>query len=286
MDFIWPGNAEAAVTCSFDDGYAATYEATALSLHHRGLCGTYHIITNQIATSFAGLTTADWSQWKGAACLGHEIGSHGSNHTPLAGRLSDVRRLLTNLRATPDRRAYIRQLLTTVHTLYRWQKRALRVPDSRPTRPTKDELASSRDCIDQVIDDPRAESFAYPAGRYDATARQTVAAAGFRSARTLNLGLNRPASDPFALYAVALGPGMPMRHLITWLDRAQAAHAWLIIVFHLVAEENPMDYPYFCSSSDWQRLLDTIQARPVWIAPQRQVVRYLSTIVDESHAGR
>ena len=272
----WPAGAEAALTFSFDDGLAATYQETVLALHHRGLCGTYHVVTGQVGAFCGGLPTANWAQWREAARLGHEIGSHGSRHAALAGPLSDVRRLLANLRAAPDRRAYARQVLATARVLLRWQAASSPGNDRRPAAPSVSDLAASRQRIDQTLGSAATESFAYPAGRHSAIARRAVAAAGFQSARTLDLGLNHAPRDLLALRAVALGPGMTVEDMAAWFERARAARAWLIAVFHLVAEQNAVGYPYFCSSADWQRLLDAVQARPVWIATQRQVVRYLA----------
>jgi peptidoglycan/xylan/chitin deacetylase (PgdA/CDA1 family) len=277
MVIPWPAGAEAALTLSFDDGYVATFAATVFSLRQWGLCGTYHVVTGRAGAHLDGLATAGWAEWREAARLGHEIASHGAFHAPLAGALSDAGRLLANLRAAPDRRAYTRQLLSTRRALRRWHDPASAQPEGRPARPSVADLASSRQCIDREVGG--AESIAYPAGRQSAAARRAVAAAGFHSARALGLGLNDALSGLFALRSVALGPGMVVQDLVAWLDRARASNAWLVAVFHLVADANPAGYPYFCSTSDWRQLLDAVQSRPLWVATQREVVRHLSTVV-------
>jgi peptidoglycan/xylan/chitin deacetylase (PgdA/CDA1 family) len=285
MAIRWPAGAEAALTLSFDDGYAATFGATVFSLRQRGLCGTYHVVTGRTGARLGGLATADWAQWREAARLGHEIGSHGTSHAPAAGPLSDARRLVANLHAAPDRRAYIRQLLATARALSRWRDVASPLTNGQPALPLVSALTSSRQCIDREVGST-PESFAYPAGRHSAAARGAVAAAGFRSARTLDLGLNHASTDSLALHSVALAPGMAVEDLAAWCDRARTAHGWLIVVFHLVGDRGLGGYPYFCSSSDWQRFLDASQARPMWIATQRDVVRHLSAVVtDESGTG-
>lgn len=273
---VWPAGAQAAVTFSFDDGYVATYEATTSHLQDRSVCATYNVITGHTGDVFEGLPTATWSQWQCVSRMGHEIASHSATHTPQAGPLSDLWRLLGNLRVAPDRPAYVGQLLATAHALSKRRRRARPTSYRRPGPSSTSELAASRLHIDRIISDPPTESFAYPAGRHNAVSRRAVVNAGFKSARTLDAGLNDARSDPFALRAVVLGPGATVDDLVIWLERAYRSSAWLIVVFHLVAEHNPTGYPYFCPLSEFQRLLDTVQSQPFWIATQRQIVRYLA----------
>ncbi len=276
MDHRWQGDADAAITISFDDGYAATWDNAVFTLHQRGLYSTFNIITSLVGTTFSGIPTANWDQWHKAANLGHEIGSHGHDHTALAGKRSDLRRLFSGLQATPSRQAYLRQVWATRQALKHWKRPSLAAPAHR--RPTQmiEDLHTSREQIDQALGRTCTTSFAYPNGRYNATACQLVAKAGFTSARSLDLGLNTYACSSFALRAVSLGPGISIQDLISWIDAACARHAWLILVFHLIAEQNDTGYPYFCSTVDFQRLLDAIQSRPVWTATQRQVLQHLT----------
>jgi hypothetical protein len=127
-----------------------------------------------------------------------------------------------------------------------------------------------------MIQTSSAASYAYPAGRHSAPSRRAVAQAGFTSARTLDPGLNGARYDRFALRSVILGPGMTVDGLEPWLRRARRVRAWLIVVLHLVAEHNPTGYPYYLGLSQFRRLLDSVQAQPVWLAPQRQVIDHLA----------
>jgi peptidoglycan/xylan/chitin deacetylase (PgdA/CDA1 family) len=276
VEIAWPAGARAAVTFSFDDGYDATCEATVTYLQERDLCATYNVITDYVGGVFEGLPTATWPQWRAASRMGHEIASHSAAHSPLAGPLSDLRRLLKDLRAVPDRLAYARQLVATARALCRQRARVSLRPYRRSRFPSADDLAVSRLRIDRIVGGPPAESFAYPAGRHSAASRRAVVDAGFKSARTLNLGLNYAFCDLFALHAVVLGPGTTVDDLAAWSKRALATRAWLIVVLHLVAKSNPTSYPYFCSLPEFQRLLDAVQAQPFWVPTQRQGVRYLT----------
>ena len=207
--------------------------------------------------------------------MGHEIASHSATHIALAGPLSDLRRVLEGLRAAPDRLAYAGQLVATARALCKRLVRAPPLSYRRSSLPSTADLAASRLSIDRMVRGLPVESFAYPAGRHNSASRRAVAGAGFKSARTLDLGLNYAFCDLFALCAIALGPGLTVDGLTTWLERARTSRAWLIIVLHLIAKRNPTGHPYFCPLSEFQRLLDAVQSQPFWIATQRQVVRYL-----------
>jgi peptidoglycan/xylan/chitin deacetylase (PgdA/CDA1 family) len=279
VEITWPAGAQAAVTFSFDDGYDATYETTVTSLQERRLCATYNVITDYIGAVFDQLPTATWSQWRQADCMGHEIASHSAAHVALAGPLSDLRRLLQGLYAAPDRIAYAAQLATRARALWAFiANKQLRTPTlspRRPSFPSTTGLVASRLSIERTVQGSPVESFAYPSGRYNSASRRAVAYAGFKSARTLDSGLNHASCDLFALRAIALGPSMTADDLTVWLERAITSRTWLIVVLHLVARRNPTGYPYFCSLSEFERLLDAVQSRPFWIATQRQVVRHL-----------
>ena len=286
MDIIWPGGAAAALTISFDDGYAATYESTVSSLQQRGMYATYHIIPERVGKNFGGLETAGWEQWGAAARLGHEIGCHGFDHSPMAGWLCNIRRLFINLRSIPERRGYLRQLLATMRALHRWQGHSASSPDPQVSRRSqRPDLVSARRQISQMLADQPIESFAYPYGLYNRAARDDVQAAGFTTARTLNYGLNTLASDPFCLRGVSLTSVMALSDLSSWIKRACEQGAWLVLVLHLVAEDNPLGYPYYCSVSTWQRLLDVLEQHSLWITTQSQAARHLlRTSHEHSHA--
>lgn len=274
-ELTWPGGARAAVTLSFDDGYAATCESTAELLGARGWGATYNVVTDYIGAVFDGLPTAGWADWQEASRIGHEIASHSAQHAALAGPWSDLRRIWQGIRAAPDRRAYLGQLAATGRALYPKRPRSNFQPRRRAPITLSSSLAASRSCIAQHIQGQPVESLAYPAGRHNAASRRAAAQAGFRSARTLDPGLNDAVADPLALRAVVLGPGSRPAQLAGWLQRASRERAWLIIVLHLVAECNPTGYPYFCSLAAFQRLLDVLQAQDFWVATQGQVVSHL-----------
>ena len=187
---IWPGAARAALTLSFDDGYAATWAATIASLQARKICATYNVITGRVGTSFEGLQTATWANWREAAEMGHEIAAHGVSHAALAGSVSDLRRLLQNCLASPDRIAAVRGVLAVVSVLGRARRGKAPQPDPPQPRPPLAELMLARQAIEAALG-AAPESFAYPAGRHNRASRQAVRAAGFTSSAWPGLGDQR-----------------------------------------------------------------------------------------------
>ena|SRR5437879_2835589 len=77
------------------------------------------------------------------------------------------------------------------------------------------EIGGCRDTIHQRTG-IAPDWFAYPYGRWDARTQHAVRAAGFRGAVTLDIGLNRPGVDPWALRRVNIPAGIG----------AAAFHAW------------------------------------------------------------
>ena len=264
-----------AVTLSFDDGYAATWDATLPVLHERGFSATYNAITGCVGGAFEGLPTATWTQWQQAARLGHEVACHSARHDPLAGPSSDLRRLWKSWRCAPDGRAFMRHTAAAAFALAKRRSKAPPEPTC-PQLPLDRELAASRSALQRALGRSPIESFAYPSGRHSRHARQAVAAAGFKSARTLDRGWNHATVDFFALRAIGVMPGETLGDLERWFQKARAYGDWLIIVLHLVAPRNPAGYPYFWSVDAFRHLLDRISAQRCWVATQRRVVRYLT----------
>jgi peptidoglycan/xylan/chitin deacetylase (PgdA/CDA1 family) len=269
----WPGQARAALTLSFDDGFSATWEHTAGTLQARGLRATYHLIGNHVGGIFEGLPTASWDQWRQALAQGHEIASHGLTHRPMAGLLSDGRRLAQSARAAGDRRRWLRLMIKRWRALAAW-KPAQAEPNGAPYRPL-DEPRLSREAIEERFPGLQVTSFAYPSGRHDRAARRAVADAGYLSARGHTYGLNYGGGDRYALRAVGLGAGFNLADLDPLLEQSQALGGWLILVLHLVSRRNEYNYPYWLSAADFQRLLDRLDQAFFWVATQAEITNYL-----------
>jgi len=70
----WRENKPAALSFTFDDGYASQYEKALPALNERGFKGTFFIFTDYVDYFNT------WDRWVEAATLGHEIASHTKTH--------------------------------------------------------------------------------------------------------------------------------------------------------------------------------------------------------------
>ncbi len=80
----------------------------------------------------------------------------------------------------------------------------------------EDELVRSREVIARETG-TAADVFAYPYGAWNRRVRESVRAAGYRAAVTLDYGLNRPGADPLALPRVNVPAGISDAALEAWL---------------------------------------------------------------------
>lgn len=269
---IWPNGAAAALTITFDDGYLDTCNETSAWLAALGLGATYYVISRRVGTPFENIPTATWEHWRQAALLGHEIGSHSATHAPMAGALSDFRRIFLGILTAPDRRAYVRQTLLRIHALKNYPPE----PDENQDRiDPLWEPRVSRQEIRQHLPECPVQSFSYPAGRINRTAYQAVAEAGYQSARGNQAGINRGFNSPFSLRSICMGPGLTLQTLEPWFHRVIEPGGWLIITFHLVSAGNFTQYPYFCSVADFRKICNRIMELPLWVATQEDVVNHL-----------
>jgi peptidoglycan/xylan/chitin deacetylase (PgdA/CDA1 family) len=74
----WPDNKAGAVSLTFDDGFLSQYSLAVPVLNTRGFKGTFFIITHTMGNPYA-----TWDNWRDAANMGHEIGSHTKTHPRL-----------------------------------------------------------------------------------------------------------------------------------------------------------------------------------------------------------
>ncbi len=76
----WQGGSPGAASLSFDDGYAETYNAVIPILAEKNISATFNVISVKVGGVYGELGLADWGQWRKAAEMGHEIGSHMATH--------------------------------------------------------------------------------------------------------------------------------------------------------------------------------------------------------------
>jgi peptidoglycan/xylan/chitin deacetylase (PgdA/CDA1 family) len=269
---IWPNGSTSALTITFDDGYADTYEETAVWLAERGMGATYYVVSRCVGKDFENKPTATWENWHNASSLGHEIASHSATHASMAGFFSEIGPVLGGILAAPDRGGQFRQIILRAYALmkHRYSKDGIR----DELDPLMEPAISRQEIIGKLPECP-VLSFSYPAGRVNPAARQAVVAAGYHSARGNQAGINLDKNSLFALRSLCLGPGLERQDLEPWLLRSIHQNGWLILTFHLVSKNNPTQYPYYCSVADFQRIVDRIQELPFWVANQQSVIEYL-----------
>lgn len=74
--FVWPDNAKAAVSLSFDDARSSQVEKGTALLDRFGAKATFYVVPNAVESHLAG--------WKAAVAAGHEIANHSLVH-PCSG---------------------------------------------------------------------------------------------------------------------------------------------------------------------------------------------------------
>ena len=269
--FIWPNDACAALTITFDDGYADTYHETSVWLAEHGLGATYYVVSRHVGTCFENIPTATWENWRHAAQLGHEIASHSATHASMAGSYWDIRRTFLGIVAAPDRRAFIRQTVLRTLALRKYQQKSNDLQDH--INPLLEPSVSRQEIKHELPECP-VVSFSYPAGRINRAARQAVAKAGYQSARGNEAGVNRGIVSPFTLRSICLGPGLTLDELEPWFLRTIEQAGWLILTFHLVSKTNSAQYPYHCGVVDFRRIVNRIIELPFWVTTQQAVVEH------------
>jgi hypothetical protein len=118
------------------------------------------------------------------------------------------------------------------------------------------------------------ESFVYPGGAYDKSSRVTITQ-HFLSARTSDEGLNNFVPSDMHLLKSNTAAEYNLPLMEGWADEAEGSGTWLIENYHLVAEGNPTEYSFFISIQNFERHLDRLKSKNLWIAPQENVAKYL-----------
>ena len=268
----WPNGKSAALTITFDDGFADTYHETCGWLAEREIKATYFLISRYVGKCFENIATANWENWRLAAGQGHEVASHGATHATMAGLKAGIDPVLRGILSAPDRFSYFRQIFFRFLALRKYQKPANNSPGL--VDPLSEPQVSRQE-IRQHLPNCQVLSFSYPAGRLNLAACQAVEAAGYLSARGNQAGINIGGNSPFTLRNLCLGPGLTLPELEPWLRRTLDQSGWLIITFHLVSKNNSTLYPYHCSVSGFRQMIHRIEKLPFWVTTQQAVVTYL-----------
>ena len=75
-------------------------------------------------------------------------------------------------------------------------------------------------------------SFMYPLGSYNDSIVSMVQAAGYKGARTTDVGYNTPSSNPYQLLSQNVNNDVSIDTIKGWIDKAIADKTWLILTLH------------------------------------------------------
>lgn len=240
----WPGEAACAVSLSYDDGHESNLDAALPDLEAAGVRATFYLTAGREAVR---RRAADWAA---AQRAGHEIGNHTWEHTCRAERFGP---------APPS-----------------WVRRGLEEYSEEEMRA---EIARTADWLDAEIGPDPERTFAYPCGHDElgvpadraayrrAVRRRHAWARGWRFGGAVN---DPRAVDP--LYIEACGSSTNrLAELRGWLAAADDVGGWVAIGFHGVGGgPHPVARPVH------RELLQLLADRGDWVAPVREVARYVT----------
>lgn len=267
----WRGNAEAALTISFDDSYKDTCDFTIETLLLRGFRATYNVATSYVDDFFEGRRIASWSDLREAWEKGMEIGAHSISHRPAPSPVTEnLKRMLVSLYNERFSWYYITHIAESLSS-----HRASGLPPSEIPQ----EVAESKQTIECKIPSCKVLSYAYPDGLFNGLYQWHLRSAGYLNARSTIRGFNQQFDRNFyALKSVVLD-GMTSEAANNYVCRAIKKRAWLIEVYHLVADENQMGYRGFTKIESFLghlKFLDELKSR-LWIDTQQNISAYMIT---------
>jgi peptidoglycan/xylan/chitin deacetylase (PgdA/CDA1 family) len=269
----WPEDRPAAVTITFDGGYAASADHALPMLSARGLPSTWFLVADTLGGTLEGRKVADASVWRGADPALVEVGNHSATH-PLIRRSGPelARHVLHDPASVP--RTALRRIRRTG---------SIPAPDPSvppparpiPARQAVADFALGRERLMATVGGP-VSAFAYPSGRASTRLQAAVVGIGHTSARTSRAGWNVPGRvAPMALRAQTWMQDTDRHEARAWVEHAVETGAWLIEVFHLVDRET--DYPWTVTPDDLAAHLDDLRDLGVWVETQSRVVEHLTT---------
>jgi peptidoglycan/xylan/chitin deacetylase (PgdA/CDA1 family) len=238
----WPGNAQLAVSLSYDDGYDSQLDLAIPDLEGSSFRGTFYLTINDELPVLN--RTAEWQQ---AFLNGHEIGSHTYNH-PCRNAVG----------GEPPLENYTPQAI-------------------------REEVFKAAAWLNANIGADSVRTFAYPCGdTLIGPADRTDEASYLRAVRSshfaarVNAGYwNNPADviqNPLKINAYGVRDDV-CPALFRELDVIAAPnHYWVVLMIHAI------DQPEASSNithETHQTIIRELTTREVWVAPVKEVARYI-----------
>jgi len=237
--WIWPSNALAAVSLTYDDGNASQLDETIPELEAAGFRGSFYL---HIARPDM---QARVSEWRAAHQRGHEMGNHTVRHAARGepyikrdGRLPAWMPLPTLEHFTPQMIA--------------------------------DEVTAAADWLDKNIGPDPDRTFAYPCNAVaigDPPDEPSYAAAILRHHFAARGGVEPAVNDPRIVKLLRIaafdGDGNDPAPLIAPCKQALAVGGWTVLSFHATERVSH------------QALIAHLRANRYWVAPVKTVARYV-----------
>lgn len=234
----WPGEAQAAVSLTYDDGVPSGLDQAIPDLERAGFRGTFYLTigNRQVITRKV--------DWKNAFLNGHEIGNHTIRH-PCRGA-GHAHRL---------------EAFTPVHI--------------------RQEILSAAGWFNQYIGTDNYRTFAYPCGHLaigdppDENSFSVAIRSCHFAARLVGGGINDPslvAKNPLRIKGAVIGypNGREVQPFIDYCEEAVRSGGWAVIVFHGIG-----DHWFPTARAVHQKLIEHLQDKRFWVAPVREVARYI-----------
>jgi len=245
----WPGDCDAAVSVSFDDGTANQIEYALPILQSLdikatfGLCAAWTGQVRKEVELTRGCVREQLSigDAKKLISLGHEIASHGYRHVFL---------------------------------------------DTLPERELEDELGKSRLFFEQELGNSAAQILHYPFSRVNERVKEAVHNAGFIAGRDAGR-INSASPDEFLLQSVSIvsdesPSSADISRLFAELSNGKG---WLILTFHNVLPSSSREArcymeiapeePYFVTPAAFRKLMEKVRDGGFYVAPEGEVIEYI-----------
>lgn len=262
---LWPDGRLAAVTITFDGAYEETLRCVVPVMTQSGAVATWFVVTGYVGGFLEGRAVADWLALVELTRAGMELGSHTVTHPCL--------------RAPFPRELRVCVKDAAIALLRRGPAAVFEVADGLSRRAgvrrIVQEAVQAARVLESRISGCKVESFAYPHGRYDDRLIGALRACGFRSARTTDDGINGAQVDPFRLLTKVVDETTTLDVMSQWVEEAIAHRGWLIETYHLVADRPFARYRWRTERRLFEAHVADLVQRPVWVATQGEVIRYL-----------
>lgn len=252
-NWIWPAQARAAISLSYDDGNPDNLDYAIPDLNDRGLRGTFYLTTGSKHMQ------ARKQDWRKAFSQGHEVGNHSVHHPCRA----DI--------YAPN--------------IPKWLKPSMYLENYSPQDITR-EVDEAAGWLNKEIGEDLRRTYAYPCGSvaigkvpdeasYDAAIRRHHFAARIGGQLTNDpqtVSLRRIHSFGFS--------GPTLSDLIGYCEAALNTGGWTVLMFHSVGGPN-----HNTERQVHQALLGYLLKEPYWVLPVRDVASFIAE-KRTRHTGR